>query len=357
MQMKIRLSHLKWILSLGAMAVHCNTYATTTSCVPVPSSMTMAPISLADISVKDINSAIDGRAWGWMGKRTFSMGVKLCIYQNKKMTVFSNRVKGTPKRVSRINLNNVYPTNNENIGYMIRSQGPLSEGRWEIFENNPKLYERYMNYDPNNKFHTGPVADFTVMIEFVALKSLSPGTYTITQQTVGKIFTVDGYKVGDPHRGQMRILSPGFTFNVISSTCDIEANSKVQTVKLPMVTSNNFKGPGTTTGETRFTMDLDCPQNISISASMIDSNSLNNTNDFLSLDTSSTAAGVGIQILANNSDKPVQYGADQKWYITGTSSSPETKYSIPFIARYVQTKAKVTPGSLSAQSVISFYYE
>ncbi|UGA53584.1 fimbrial protein [Vibrio sp. VB16] len=346
--------HLKLFVFFALMSFHFNAY----SCYGVGG-------TIGSHSINPILESIDGAgvtsiatfpirqpAWNWTPEGNKAVSMNECWFETTNMTSFTLR-DSLPVAVGRINLNDIYPTEYANIGYMIRSRVVGGElWGWRPFED-----ERIRKQQTVTRGHVTSSEQFQFAIEFVITGPLRVGTYTLRPQTVGSLIIVDGTEITDTRRGRVDIGYDAFTFNVTGSTCDIEASSRMQTVQLPTVASNSFKGAGTTAGDTWFTMDLDCPEKISIYASMIDSNTPYDTKSFLSLDASSTAAGVGIQILANNGDTPVQYGGVDQWYITGSNSHPETKYSIPFIARYVQTEAKVTPGSLSAQSVISFFYE
>ncbi|UGA53581.1 fimbrial protein [Vibrio sp. VB16] len=351
--------HLKLIIFFALMSFHFNAY----SCYSVGGAIdfySLNPI-LKDIDGASVASSeefpIRPPAWNWTPQRTKTVSVKGCDFKSTFMSTFTLR-DSLPVAVGRINLNDVFPTEYDNIGYMIRSRVLIDSKSWKPLEEVEFSSQRVnvpIGYVPDDYQFKNEIFEFA--IEFVVTGPLRVGTYTLRPQTVGSLIIVDGTEITDTRRGRVDIGYDAFTFNVTGSTCDIEASSKMQTVQLPSVASNSFKGLGTTAGETWFTMDLDCPENISIYASMIDSNAPYEAKNFLSLDASSTAAGVGIQVLANNGDTLVQYGGVDQWPITGSNGRPKTKHSIPFIARYVQTEAKVTPGSLSAQSVISFFYE
>jgi type 1 fimbria pilin len=139
-------------------------------------------------------------------------------------------------------------------------------------------------------------------------------------------------------------------------TCNINTDDTRQTVTLPTVDSNDFKGVGTAIGPIGFSMRLNCDAKVTLSAFMTDANSPANVSSSLTLLNSSTAAGIGIQVLVNDSTTPVIFGT-KKWYIDGSDNAAATTYTIPFLAKYVQTNSIIRAGTVSAHSVISFFYE
>lgn len=139
-------------------------------------------------------------------------------------------------------------------------------------------------------------------------------------------------------------------------TCTLNSNSVHQVVALPTAALSDFSGIGSTIAISEFFIKMNCGAKVSLSAYMTDANSPANVSNALTLNDSSTAAGVGIQVLANNNENPVIYGVN-KWYIAGSESAEAMNYTIPFLAKYVQTEPTITPGSVNAQAVISFFYE
>ncbi|AOJ34072.1 hypothetical protein WJ16_20895 [Burkholderia metallica] len=96
---------------------------------------------------------------------------------------------------------------------------------------------------------------------------------------------------------------------------------------------------------------------------MTDATNPANTGSALSLASSSTAAGVGIQILKKGDSTPLKFGPDSSGkgntnqWLVGKSSAANTKISVPFEARYVKVAEKIKPGTVSALSTITFSYQ
>ncbi|KVW42725.1 hypothetical protein WK95_13500 [Burkholderia ubonensis] len=85
--------------------------------------------------------------------------------------------------------------------------------------------------------------------------------------------------------------------------------------------------------------------------------------NILSLDRESTATGVGIQLFKFGESTPIKFGPDSsaignsnQWYVDASSASP-TLITIPFVAKYVKNGPNVVPGSVKAQSTITFSYQ
>ncbi|WP_157037030.1 fimbrial protein [Shewanella sp. MR-4] len=137
-------------------------------------------------------------------------------------------------------------------------------------------------------------------------------------------------------------------------TCDVDIGSQNQTIAFSPVSSNQFSGIGTTAESELFSIKLNCKAGVSVYATVTDSNQLGSAGPNLSLDPSSSAAGVGIQVLYNGA--PLGFGVANQFYVAGNASTPEVSHIVPFEARYVQTQLKIIPGSVSAKAIISFEY-
>jgi type 1 fimbria pilin len=152
----------------------------------------------------------------------------------------------------------------------------------------------------------------------------------------------------------------GYTISVYNNdsltfpTCDVDNSSQNQIITLQDVSKSAFSGVGTTVNPTHFSIKLNCKAGVSVYASVTDSNQLTNPGPNLSLDGTSSASGVRVQLLYNNT--PIQFGSSNQFYVAGSDASPEMSHTVPFEARYVQTAASITSGSVGAKAVISFEY-
>ena len=181
----------------------------------------------------------------------------------------------------------------------------------------------------------GPLESGVIQLPMPAIKAL-----TSSSQTVVSSDSVVYQRMGfNPVR-------------ISVSTCSIQDSE--QTVVLPKVAKGDFAGVGTTTGSKTFSIRLNCDAGVSVYASVTDSNQIENQGPNLSLDGTSTASGVGVQLLY--SSNPIQFGYANSFHVAGNSSLPATTHSVPFEARYVQTDISISPGSVRSKAVISFDY-
>ncbi|MDB1124355.1 fimbrial protein [Vibrio algarum] len=211
---------------------------------------------------------------------------------------------------------------------------------------------------------------------FASLSGNTSGTVSGPLFYVNKVSKVtysgDSVYLGtshDTHYLQYDVFKPGASYGTVLEdhlgfadisisrpTCRFDTNDVTQTVTLPTVAPRDFTGVGSTTGPSHFSIKLNCDAKVTLSANMTDANFTANVSDALTLNSNSTASGVGIQVFLDNKSTPVTYGVN-KWYIDGSASAAATTYTIPFLAKYVQTKSTIGPGSVYAQAIISFFYE
>lgn len=121
--------------------------------------------------------------------------------------------------------------------------------------------------------------------------------------------------------------------------------------------SSEFKGPGTFTAMTAFNVALkSCPAGINRVSYQIDAATpiLNAARSLVALDSSSTATGVGVQLL-DGSGNVFPLGTPKN--LGGYSTSQGGDYAIPFNARYYQTGAAVGAGSANTAMTFTMSYE
>ncbi|MDN7452321.1 fimbrial protein [Burkholderia cenocepacia] len=151
---------------------------------------------------------------------------------------------------------------------------------------------------------------------------------------------------------------------VAARVCKVADGANV-VVDLPAVTATSFNGIGSVSSQAteRFSLALDCEEDIRLHATMTDASNPSNTSNILTLAPGSTASGVGIQILRDNGTTPVSFGPDSadagnpnQWYIT-TTPLGGARVVVPFVAKYAQSGPKVSIGSVKARSTITFSYQ
>ncbi|SFU82089.1 fimbrial protein [Xenorhabdus koppenhoeferi] len=135
-------------------------------------------------------------------------------------------------------------------------------------------------------------------------------------------------------------------FNVIARSCKI--NIPDVDVSMGAVLKNHFKNIGDTAGERSFEINVQCKG--SPNANITWEPGKTGTNGVINADTTSSATGVGIQILDDKSN-PVKFGEQQD---LGTINSSKT---LSYKAKYYQTSNTVTAGSVNATATFTVDYK
>ena len=245
----------------------------------------------------------------------------------------------------------LYETSYEGVFYAMQAADSHSPSTWKSTTTN-RIFLR--NHDANGGYYLFSARSKIVLKGKI---NLDPGTYWINE-TIGKGVLSNSktalWPVG--YGGEVTI---NITARVIvtAPTCDINAEDKDQTVIMPETHNSKFSGVGSTVGSKDFQIRLNCEAGVALHAYKTDSNSTENTSQILTLNSGSTASGVGLQLFANNSTTPLSFGLSNSWNIGGPASSTQKDYTIPFMAKYIQTEPTITGGRVEAQSVISFLYQ
>lgn len=133
-------------------------------------------------------------------------------------------------------------------------------------------------------------------------------------------------------------------------------------VNLGTIKASSFTGVGATSPPTPFSISINCA-GVQSAVSMVvtDQQAPSNTSSTLGLSNTSTAAGVGVQILFNNT--PVKLGPDSSLntarnrFQVFTSDGSATVNVVSLAARYVQTATSVKPGTVSALATFTLSYQ
>lgn len=154
----------------------------------------------------------------------------------------------------------------------------------------------------------------------------------------------------------------GIVINPTIPTCSVTTPSIV--VPLGNVAQSTFKGVGTTSSAQPFNIGLNCSGgatgvSATVYTTLTDQTNPSNQSSTLSLSSSSTATGVGIQVL--NGGTPISYGPDlrvigntNQWQagLAGNSS-----FTIPLSARYVQTATSIKGGTANGVATFTMGYQ
>ncbi|WP_422526543.1 fimbrial protein [Serratia fonticola] len=126
------------------------------------------------------------------------------------------------------------------------------------------------------------------------------------------------------------------------------------TIVVPMgkISKSAFHGVGSVTARRPFTIDLNCDAGARVAVTLVGTTGSNDTIGVLELNPDTNkASGVGVQILQQNT--PIRLGTAIK---TGVAHSLGP-YSIPFSARYFQTKDSVTAGTANSTATFTMTYQ
>lgn len=141
-------------------------------------------------------------------------------------------------------------------------------------------------------------------------------------------------------------------------TCGVFTSRPVSLGEIPV---KSFSGVGIRTTPIPFNINLFCTggsQNAKtdVWVAFTDSTSPANRTDVLSLTSSSTASGIGIQL--SHSGTLIKYGAgdgvSDKLFAGSTGNGV---FVIPLVARYIQVSPRVTPGSANGRATFTITYQ
>jgi len=135
-------------------------------------------------------------------------------------------------------------------------------------------------------------------------------------------------------------------------------------VFLGNVSASSFKGVGQTSTAVPLNIALTCSGgatgvNANVFVTLTDQTLPGNVSNVLTLNSASTAKGVGIQVL--NGTTVISYGPDsnvvgnKNQWKAGTTANGV--FNIPLTARYVQTDTTVKPGSANGRATFTMSYQ
>lgn len=148
---------------------------------------------------------------------------------------------------------------------------------------------------------------------------------------------------------------------VLPQLISCSTTSNPQNVSLPTVNTKSLTGVGTTAGGTSVTVAVKCNGTTSVQASFTDANLGTSNQNYLTLGTGSTAAGVGVKLVNNKTGNALTYGAAQTAFNSGATNqvtigqaTAGSTLTLPLTASYVQTGTTVTPGKVKAAVTLTF---
>lgn len=183
--------------------------------------------------------------------------------------------------------------------------------------------------------------------------------HKLMTSTIASLMFVAGAAVAaDPAPVSVSGGTIHFEGNLVNAACAVSTKSADQTVTLGQYRTASFKAVGDTTAQVPFTIILnDCDPKVAATAAVAFSGQADNTNNNLlavsSADNSTTATGVGVEILDNTSSPLKPDGAT----FSAKQSLVEGTNTLRFTARYKATSADTTPGQANADATFIMKYE
>ncbi|EBU2521243.1 type 1 fimbrial protein subunit FimA [Salmonella enterica] len=183
--------------------------------------------------------------------------------------------------------------------------------------------------------------------------------HKLMTSTIASLMFVAGAAVAaDPTPVSVSGGTIHFEGKLVYAACAVSTKSADQTVTLGQYRTASFTAIGDTTAQVPFSIVLnDCDPKVAATAAVAFSGQADNTNTNLlavsSADNSTTATGVGIEILDNTSSPLKPDGATfsaQQALVEGTNT-------LRFTARYKATAAATTPGQANADATFIMKYE
>lgn len=183
----------------------------------------------------------------------------------------------------------------------------------------------------------------------------------------GELFGVFAYEYigGSSTRQFSSVIRFGAFYTVQINPSQNTCSYADQTVLLPTAQIKYFNTVGQTSGSHHFNLPIQCAATIEgspvdIYIQLIDA--INNGNSTSILTNSSStqtgntpaASGIGIQILKDGS--PLSLGSTWK-AASLPAGQPAGALQIPLEARYIQTSATVSPGSVQARATVTLSYQ
>jgi type 1 fimbria pilin len=151
------------------------------------------------------------------------------------------------------------------------------------------------------------------------------------------------------------LFMPAIT--VLAETCAV-TNSAV-TFQLPLIATKDLPEVGSVAGSTMQAIQIDCQSEVDVYMVVSDVTTPGNRSSTLTLSSTSTAAGIGIELLYLG--QPVFFGPDSSIASTENQFLVGKKLlgaaSIPLTARYIRTSLTLREGSVRALATFTLSYQ
>ncbi len=132
-------------------------------------------------------------------------------------------------------------------------------------------------------------------------------------------------------------------------------------VTLPTVSRTSFTGVGSVARRTSFNLGFQCDPDAHALVAFTDGATPGTTGPVVTLNTNSTASGIGVQLLSNG--VPIEMTPNELFSVGGThltlNSEPGVSQvvSLPLAVEYVQSGMPVTSGTVEASVLVNIAYQ
>lgn len=340
-----------FLLVVGSMLL--NQYAQAAVCTAGTSNTFTLPTLTQGFNSLQVNSPIGGVITASpAANKQFSCGTTTMIFGIYTKSPY----------VTTINGRRIYNTNIPGIGYAIGINGYMNtiygnttcpaSTMWIGTADTTLLSPQ--PFEPNNYFGC-MLSNFsgsyfaTISLQLYKTATVvGSGTLNLTGQIYSSAF--NGTSVDNE---QAIITTPS---NVVNSSCST-TNITPNPVSLPAIDGKLLPTLNSTTGQTTFNININCPASTNLYITLTDKNNIGQTGSVLTPDSNSTAKGVGMQLKYNG--QTVSYGPDSptfgntnQFFLRSFTGSQ----SFPFTVSYIRT-GTISPGTLSTAATFTFSYQ
>jgi type 1 fimbria pilin len=236
--------------------------------------------------------------------------------------------------------NNVGTTPGSGVEYYPTGVAGLS---YVLIHNGSPLYPYATSSDSFGNNGSQVTFSVTTVLELVATGTITNGS-TLQAGTLG-YWQWQG--AGNP---QIEAFVLGNPVTFVSSSCSVTTNPI--NVTLPTISTTALGSVGATAGTTPFAIGLSCTGSagMSVSVTMNYNGNASGIQGVLT-PTSGSSSGIGVQVLDQTST-PVTFGTAE-----AEGTTPVGQMNIPYYARYYQTAATITAGTLAASATFTVTYQ
>ncbi|WP_432240290.1 fimbrial protein [Herbaspirillum robiniae] len=202
-------------------------------------------------------------------------------------------------------------------------------------------------------------------LQIAAVKTATAGSGLVAGKTVTGIYPIGRNTTSEPFRqlSDQRVSFAFSPFSVVAQTCAVTTSSvSVNLTPEGGLRASSFTGVNATSTPVGFSLGLNCSGTAAkVGLTLTDVRNPGNTAAILPLTAASTATGLGVQILRNNS--PLNFGRDSSvagnanQLMLATVDGSTGRIDFPFTARYIQTASRVTAGTANAIATATFSYQ